>query len=331
MDDELGDVTECPVCFESYEECGEHVPRLLPCTHTLCENCVRGLLKEKSLRCPECRTTHPAPNEVLKFPQNKYILILIRKVKKGENEQTSGRCGEGYQKEKMKQSAFNQQRKSHGKDEILARVEDLQKKLESHKQKFLDARDTLENAKQNCLDKMKNSQQIIRTVINERFGDMFKNVSVRARRAKGNIESNIARIHENMLLLNSIRKNFERDMLAGDTENRLENLDVIEETFESIFTEPKTYQFFDYDECPREEVDKLCGHLIEKETVWWAPEASFQQMHKKAKRKTPKAIVEADEGIQRLESTKNAEPRQMPMNPSKLKCKGVCVCLFWGG
>ena len=207
MDDELGDVTECPVCFESYEECGEHVPRLLPCTHTLCENCVRGLLKEKSLRCPECRTTHLAPSEVLNFPQNKYILILIRKVKKGENEQTSERYGEGSQKEKMKESGFNQIRKSQGKDEILARVEDLQKKLESHKQKFLDARDTLEITKEKCMDKMKNSQQILRTVINERFGDMFKNVSVRARRAKGNIESNIARIHENILLLNSIRKN----------------------------------------------------------------------------------------------------------------------------
>ena len=151
MNDELGDVTECPVCFEFYDESGEHVPRLLPCTHTLCENCVRSLLKEKSLRCPECKTTHQAPNEVLNFPQNKYILILLRKVKKGENEQTSERREEGSEKTKMKEYGFNQKRESHGKDEILARAEDLQKKLECHKQKFLDAKDGLDVTNQNCI------------------------------------------------------------------------------------------------------------------------------------------------------------------------------------
>ena len=175
---------------------------------------------------------------------------------------------------------------------------------------------------------MKNSQQMLRTVINERFGEMFKNVSFRARIAKRNIESNIARIHENMLLLNSIRKNSERDMLAGYTENRLESLDVIEETFESIFTEQKTYQFFDYNECSREEVDKLCGHLIEKETEWWTPEASFQQVQKKTKRRIQKEVGVSDDGIPRPESRKNTKLRQIPRNPTRLKCKGLCLTVL---
>ena len=30
-DAEEDDVTNCPVCFEAYEETGDHVPRILPC------------------------------------------------------------------------------------------------------------------------------------------------------------------------------------------------------------------------------------------------------------------------------------------------------------
>ena len=40
------DIRNCPVCFEPYEESGGHVPRILPCYHTLCEVCVGGLLAQ---------------------------------------------------------------------------------------------------------------------------------------------------------------------------------------------------------------------------------------------------------------------------------------------
>ena len=36
MDREVDDSTNCPICFEPHEEAGDHLPRLLPCTHTLC-------------------------------------------------------------------------------------------------------------------------------------------------------------------------------------------------------------------------------------------------------------------------------------------------------
>ena len=73
------DTTNCPVCFEGYDDQMEgHVPRLLPCTHTVCQACVKCLLNRSSLTCPECRTKHPAENDVKSFPQNKYILANIR-------------------------------------------------------------------------------------------------------------------------------------------------------------------------------------------------------------------------------------------------------------
>ena len=79
--DTLEHILSCQVCFEYYKETGDHVPRLLPCTHTLCQKCISQLIWKKRLHCPECRVKHVAENEGRSFPQNKYILINIRSRK----------------------------------------------------------------------------------------------------------------------------------------------------------------------------------------------------------------------------------------------------------
>ena len=86
MDKEWDEFTSCPVCFEGYEESGDHVPRLLPCSHTLCDKCVRELKEANRLRCPQDRQTYRASR---KFPQNNYILKLIRDGK----ERRYRKCG----------------------------------------------------------------------------------------------------------------------------------------------------------------------------------------------------------------------------------------------
>ena len=78
--DVLAQMLSCVVCMEDYDEDG-HIPRLLPCTHTLCENCVKQLIRNQRLECPECRAKHDEKNEEKSFPQNKYLLVQIRKKK----------------------------------------------------------------------------------------------------------------------------------------------------------------------------------------------------------------------------------------------------------
>ncbi len=69
------DVTTCPVCLDEYAESDAHTPRMLPCTHTACDQCLRKLLKGNTeLKCPECREPHFAPMGAKSFPQNKYIV-----------------------------------------------------------------------------------------------------------------------------------------------------------------------------------------------------------------------------------------------------------------
>ena len=59
----LEGILNCPVCFEDYGINDDNdIPRLLPCSHTLCGKCTQELIQKNSLQCPECRKHHPAEN-----------------------------------------------------------------------------------------------------------------------------------------------------------------------------------------------------------------------------------------------------------------------------
>ena len=80
--EEVNDLTQCPVCFESYEEDGDHIPRILPCHCTLCQGCIGKLLKNNALECPQDRQKHKAERGVKSFSQNKYIVAYLKREMK---------------------------------------------------------------------------------------------------------------------------------------------------------------------------------------------------------------------------------------------------------
>ena len=67
MAEEINDLTQCPVCFESYEEDGDHIPRILPCHCTLCQACIGKLLRNNVLECPQDRQKHRAEKGIKTF------------------------------------------------------------------------------------------------------------------------------------------------------------------------------------------------------------------------------------------------------------------------
>ena len=81
MAKEVDECTSCPVCFEDYQKSGDCVPRLLPCSHTLCNKCVCQLTHRNRIICPQDRQTFEAHGKRRKFPQNNYILKQIRDAK----------------------------------------------------------------------------------------------------------------------------------------------------------------------------------------------------------------------------------------------------------
>ena len=73
----IDDTTECPVCYETFD-IERTIPRLLPCSHTVCEKCLSELLRPgRGVICPQCRKRHGAENRVNGFPQNKYIVKIM--------------------------------------------------------------------------------------------------------------------------------------------------------------------------------------------------------------------------------------------------------------
>ena len=77
--EEINELTQCPVCFEPYEEDGDHIPRILPCHCTLCQACIGKLLKNNVLECPQDRQKHKAERGVKSFSQNKYVVAYLKR------------------------------------------------------------------------------------------------------------------------------------------------------------------------------------------------------------------------------------------------------------
>ena len=161
----------CQVCLEEYGEDGEHVPRLLPCTHTVCESCIKQLISDKKLNCPECRTKHEAENDVKTFPQNKYLIAQIRRLAKEEKEnEGSERCEEhgkelnmfcreptcqkticiSCMKDHRKHDVLNIEEKM--KDDLLQDVDNLRKKLEIRKQIGIEIKKDLAMKAEKCIE-----------------------------------------------------------------------------------------------------------------------------------------------------------------------------------
>ena len=60
--------TTCKKCFKPYTD-----PRILPCLHSFCKNCIKSLVIQggSNIRCPSCKTTTPIPEKgVEAIPQN---------------------------------------------------------------------------------------------------------------------------------------------------------------------------------------------------------------------------------------------------------------------
>ena len=70
----------CPICEESYNE-RDHLPKGFPCQHSLCNECLEGIIKRcdgNEVACPLCRQTVPVPKfKAAGFPNNVTILQLL--------------------------------------------------------------------------------------------------------------------------------------------------------------------------------------------------------------------------------------------------------------
>ena len=71
--------TECCVCMEQFHLDGDKCPKLLPCTHTLCLQCLQHLSNGRlRVQCPECCAFHEIPKgNAKRFQTNRYMLEIL--------------------------------------------------------------------------------------------------------------------------------------------------------------------------------------------------------------------------------------------------------------
>ena len=77
----------CPICYQLYKD-----PKVLPCQHSYCQECLNKLEKDKQVTCPECREVAQVPDGGVEEFKTNFLInrlvddcILKRKVD-GEEE-----------------------------------------------------------------------------------------------------------------------------------------------------------------------------------------------------------------------------------------------------
>lgn len=95
-DDVKEEFLVCGICTREYDE-ESHVPRVLPCLHTFCQQCLKKLVKNQYIDCPLCKQRHELPGSniaLLAKDTTRRNLIDFIRVRKRSSEILCKDCPE---------------------------------------------------------------------------------------------------------------------------------------------------------------------------------------------------------------------------------------------
>ena len=206
----------CPICSEDYTESGDHVAKLLPCTHTVCRHCLENKLFqyfEKGLTCPVCNIEHHYGDGVDSVSENQYIQVMIRKDQKDvcpihdielslfceEAECQTPICGlclkdeheghdfDGLQKSKEKRSKM-----------LLEEIESFRKNCTSNKVKIVALRKIIDREYNACREQMKHAREEAIKKVHETFDKLEAEVNEKGRKANISINDTDTKVQDYM-------------------------------------------------------------------------------------------------------------------------------------
>ncbi len=74
---ELEELVTCSICLHHYSD-----PRLLPCSHTYCFECIQNLIKSSIFECPLRDGTTLTQNTIATLPMNRTAKDMVELVSK---------------------------------------------------------------------------------------------------------------------------------------------------------------------------------------------------------------------------------------------------------
>ena len=269
--DSLQHLLSCVVCLEEFEEDGDHIPRLLPCTHILCESCVKQLIRNNKMECPECRAKHEAPREEKSFPQNKYLLIQVKRKSGNEGKVKPDRekkelceehrkelilfCNETECKKPICLVCLKRFHKRHEVVDIVdEKRESLKKKISFIEKNFREKINDLNIAKrevskktQVCLDDLEKKREEIIEEIDKHLYKMKREAKDQLKEADSSIENEVIALNENLNLLSTIKQNTDvdddNDDSYSDVIDMIETVEGVKEMVNQCLSGYRTYRY----------------------------------------------------------------------------------------
>ena len=256
----------CQICFEDFEEDGDHIPRLLPCTHTLCHTCIGQLIQGNRIECPECREKHKAKKEQKSFPQNKYILTQIKR--KSSQEQPPAhefqKCEEHGKELRLFCKEPDCEKpicrlclRKHHKGHIIVAIEEQEKEelMEGLMRIYMNLGTKVEmmsQAKKNIGDRTKSVIEEIKKK-KEEFDRhcemMIKEVEGQNKLQNLLIDDEVSAMNSNLELLRSLKQNIEKEEEISHVEI-LNRQDTVKGIIENINAKLSGERLFEYPVIP---------------------------------------------------------------------------------
>ena len=282
--DSLELLLSCVVCLEEFEESGDHIPRLLPCTHTLCEACIKQLIQNDKLECPECRAKHNAPRDEKSFPQNKYLLIQVKrkpsKKSKGKKEQDEKKLCKVHGKELVlfcdepeckKSICLVCLKKFHKKHDVIdekrgvlmRNISCIEQNLKEKIVVLHATEDDVSRKTEDCLKDLEKRREEMKDEIDKQFDIMKKEAEDRKKEVKNVLDSDVQGLNENLNLLSNIRKNTEAMDDDNDDNYRIETVNGIKEIVNEYLSGNRTYKYPELSPTPQEPME--FGQIEEKQ------------------------------------------------------------------
>ena len=257
----LESLLSCQVCFEDFEKDGNRVPRLLPCSHTLCECCIHQLIQKTRLECPECRTKHEAPREEKTFPQNKYLLVQlgsklshtedVNNLEKSGTCDTHGKdliffCREEGCVQPICKSCFTKQHKKHDiveieeakKETLLQEINILQLSLKSKIDQISGVKNKIQRNSQGCIDALKKEMDAI-------FTQLKNEIEAHENGISQSMDNEISALKVNLTLLEAIQKNMQEteEINCQEVIKNHETMNDIRQNNKDHLTGTRKYKF----------------------------------------------------------------------------------------
>ena len=272
--DSLENFLSCQVCFHDFREDGDHIPRLLPC-----EACLKQLIRNDKLECPECRKTQEAEG-IKNFPQNKYLLsqvkrkppedVTMHKAKLCEEHQYELIlfCLEGSCRRAICISCLNEKHRRHdvtgierGQREVLTRnVSIIERNLKNKLAVLSTAKNDVRKKAEICkLDLKKRKEEI-----DKQFEKMAKEIDLKENEMKKSIDAQKEALNDNIQFLVSLKSTAEETGVVSTKEaaaTKFEMMMEMKETINSNLSGDRHFSSLNYE--AGEPISALVGNFGE--------------------------------------------------------------------